>query len=333
VKSAHGDPELAAELAALASRRTRSVAAAVIDIETESRPRFAFIGADPDTRFEIGSVTKGLTGMLLADTVDRGEMLLDTNVSAISPRCEGTTFGSVTMKELCTNTSGLPRVAWSPLSSARALSNVLLARDPYRGQSGSELLDVAARQPIRHRGQPRYSNLGAAVLGHLVATEAGIDYSSLLRERILLPTGMSASSVASRSDTASRGWSSTGRREQPWIMDAYAPAGAVISTITDMSRLATSLLDGSAPGHKSLVAFEGVETDRSNRATGMFWIIDKASGVDRTMIWHNGQTGGHSAFFALFPQTNRAVVVLANVARAPEQQRIALALLRSTPAP
>ena len=67
-------------------------------------------------------------------------------------------------------------------------------------------------------------------------------------------------------------------------MDAYAPAGAVISTITDMSRLATSLLDGSAAGHKSLVALEGVETDRSNRATGMFWIIDKASGVDRTMI-------------------------------------------------
>ena len=183
MKSADGDPELAVALAALVSRRTRSVAASVIDIETESRTRFAFIGADPDTRFEIGSVTKGLTGMLLADAVDRGETLLATNVSDISPRYEGTTFGTVTMKELCTHTSGLPRVGWSPLGSARALSNVLLAHDPYRGQSSSELLDVAARQPIRHRGQPRYSNLGAAVLGHLVATKAGVDYPSLLRER------------------------------------------------------------------------------------------------------------------------------------------------------
>jgi CubicO group peptidase (beta-lactamase class C family) len=112
-------------------------------------------------------------------------------------------------------------------------------------------------------------------------------------------------------------------------MDGYAPAGAVVSTIADMSRLAASLLDGSAPGRRSLVAFEGIETDRPERATGMFWIIDSISNTDQTVIWHNGQTGGHSAFFALFPQTHRAVVVLANVAQAAEQQRIALGLARS----
>jgi CubicO group peptidase (beta-lactamase class C family) len=82
-------------------------------------------------------------------------------------------------------------------------------------------------------------------------------------------------------------------------MDGYAPAGAVVSTVTDMSRLATSLLDGSAPGHRSLRELEGVKTDRADRATGMFWMIDRVPGTDGSMIWHNGQTGGHSAFFAL----------------------------------
>jgi CubicO group peptidase (beta-lactamase class C family) len=215
VQSAHGDPELAAALDALASRRTRSVAAAVIDLQTESRARFAFVGADRETRFEIGSVTKGLTGMLLADAVDRGAMSLETNVAAIAPRCEGTAFGTVTLNELCTHTSGLPRVGWSRLGSARALVSVLLARDPYRGQTGSELLDAAARLPLRHRGQYRYSNLGAAALGCLVATGAGVDYPSALRERILLPVGMRASTVGSRRDTAARGWSATGRRTRP----------------------------------------------------------------------------------------------------------------------
>jgi CubicO group peptidase (beta-lactamase class C family) len=112
-------------------------------------------------------------------------------------------------------------------------------------------------------------------------------------------------------------------------MDGYAPAGAVVSTITDMSRLAVSLLDGSAPGRDALVAFEGIDTEVPNRSSGMFWIVDSIPGTDRTFVWHNGQTGGYSAFFALFPQAGRAVVVLANVARAAEQQRIALALARS----
>lgn len=325
---AHGDPGLAAELGALVGRTTRSTAAAVIDLDTEPRVRSAFINADADTRFEIGSVTKALTGMLLADATDRGEVSAETDVGVICPGWATTAFGSVTMKELSTHTSGLPRVASSPLARARTLSRVVLARDPYRGCAGPELLNAASRQRLRHRGRRRYSNLGAAVLGQLLAAVTGTDYSLLLRERILLPMGMRSSTVADRSNTAPRGWSAVGRREQPWIMDGYAPAGAVVSTITDMSRLATSLLDGSAPGYRSLSPVEGVETDASYRATGMCWIIDAMPGVGRTMVWHNGQTGGHSAFFALFPQANRAVVVLANVARASEQQRIALGLMR-----
>jgi CubicO group peptidase (beta-lactamase class C family) len=328
VNAVSGDPELARELGTLVGKRTRSVAAAVVDAGSQSRIRSAFIAADAETRFEIGSITKGLTGMLLADAVDRGELSLDTTVDAIFP-CVGTAFGSVTARELCTHTSGLPRVAGGPRMRVRALAGVLLGLDPYRGRDGPEIVLQAARESLRNRGRYQYSNLGAAVLGQCLATVAGTDYRAHLRARILLPTGMSASAVGARGDTAPRGWSSFGRRQQPWIMDGFAPAGAVVSTIADMSRLAASLLDGSAPGCRSLLAVEGVETDTPNRASGMFWIIDSIPNAERTVVWHNGQTGGHSAFLALFPEGNRAVVVLANVARAAEQQRIALGLARS----
>jgi CubicO group peptidase (beta-lactamase class C family) len=50
----------------------------------------------------------------------------------------------------------------------------------------------------------------------------------------------------------------------------------------------------------------------------MFWIIDSVPNADQAVMWHNGRTGGHSAFLARFPQSHRAVVVLANVARAAE---------------
>ncbi|MGO9872487.1 MAG: serine hydrolase domain-containing protein [Acidimicrobiia bacterium] len=324
----HGDPELAAKLAAIAGRTTRSVAAAVIGLRDEIRVRCAFIDAGPRTRFELGSVTKALTGMLLADAITRGEVSLGTDVGTISPNARGTELGSVTMQELCTHTSGLARVGGGHRVRARALQGALFGTDPYRGTTGSDLLKGAARQPLSQRGRYRYSNLGAALLGELLATTAGSDYPSLLRDRIFIPIGLRASSVSARNDTAPRGWSSAGRRPRPWIMDGYAPAGAVVSTIADMADLACSLLQGSAPGKGSLVAIAGVETDRPCRETGMFWVIDRRPESDRSMIWHNGQTGGYSAFFAIFPQSERAVVVLANVARAAEPQRIALALVR-----
>jgi CubicO group peptidase (beta-lactamase class C family) len=301
----------------------------MVDIGSELRVRLVFIDADADTRFEIGSVTKALTGMLLADSVERGELTLDTEVGSILPRYAGTALGSVTAQELCTHTSGLPRIATDLRSRARVLSRVLRGLDPYRGTNGPQLLDDAAREPLRKRGHYRYSNVGAAVLGQLLGEAAGTDYPSHLRARILRPIGMDASAVGSEHDTAPRGRSSLGRRQQPWIMDGYAPAGAVVSTITDMSRLAASLLDGSAPGCGALAAIDDIETNTSDRATGMFWVIDRIPKTDHTMIWHNGQTGGYSAFFALFPDAQRAVVVLAGVARAADQQRIALGLARS----
>ena len=325
---ATGDRELAAELDALVGRGTRSTAVAVVDMDAQPPARFAFIGADAATRFEIGSITKGLTGMLLADSVERGELSLDSDVGAVVSDLAGTRFGSVTAKELCTHTAGLPRIPRSPAALARAWWSVVLGRDPYRGTTTPQLLRLAARQRLGHRGRHRYSNLGAAVLGQLMAIKAGTDYRSLLAERILRPIGMTASTVASEKEMAPRGWSSAGRRQRPWVMDAYAPAGGVVSTIGDMARLAMSLLDGSAPGHQSVLPLDGVEADRPDRASGMLWIVDSMAGTEQTMVWHNGQTGGYSAFFVLLPAAHRAVVVLANVARATEQQRIALALAR-----
>jgi CubicO group peptidase (beta-lactamase class C family) len=322
-----GDPELAARLGGLAGRGTRSLAVALIDTQRNDAIRCAFIEADTGMRFEIGSVTKGLTGMLLADAIARGELSLETDVGMIYQDSVSTEFGSVTMKELCTHTSGLPKVARGTLAPARALRSLVLQTDPYRGSTPRGVLALAAHQPLFQHGSYRYSNLGAAVVGELLAAVAGRDYASLLRERILLPLGMDASFVSSADNTAAKGWSASGRPQQPWIMDGYAPAGAVVSTITDIAQLAASLLHGAAPGQRSLAPIEGVTTNRNGRASGMFWVIDAIPGTDHSMIWHNGQTGGYSAFFGLFPEAGRAVIVLANVARPADTERIALTLI------
>jgi CubicO group peptidase (beta-lactamase class C family) len=168
--------------------------------------------------------------------------------------------------------------------------------------------------------------LRAVVLGQLLAVVAGSDYATLLDERVFGPLGMDASTVSSRGSTARPGHSSGGRRRQPWIMDGYAPAGGVITTIGDMAILATALLEDKAPGATSLRPVTGVATGKPDEGTGMFWVILTSPRTHRARIWHNGQTGGYSAYVVLYPQARRAIVVLADVARASEQQRVALGL-------
>ncbi len=264
--------------------------------------------------------------MLLADAIDRGEVSLDTTIVALLPGGAGTGFGSISLRELCTHTSGLPRLPRGVAMFLRAERFLLLGTDPYRGTTPSGVLRVAARQRLWGRGQFRYSNLGGAVLGQLLALGAGADYGPLMTDRIFAPLRMAASAVADPQRTAPPGWSSMGRRRPPWTMGGYAPAGGATSTLGDMARLAVALLDGSAPGNGSLIPIEGVATGGPNRTRGMFWVIESLPGTKSQMVWLNGQTGGYSSFIGLVPRSGRAVIVLANVARASDQQRIAFGL-------
>jgi CubicO group peptidase (beta-lactamase class C family) len=327
--AAHGDHWLAPQLARLSQPRTRDVAVALVDLDAVPRVRTAFLGrAELDTRFEIGSVTKGLTGMLVAAAVARGELSGHTRVAEVLPVYGGTEFGTLTVRELCSHTSGLPRLGGGVPFLARALPFALLGLDPYRDLSARRLLAQASRAPVGRRGTYRYSNLGAAVVGALLAAVAQSDYATLLEERVLSPLGMADSGVSRRGFRAHWGHAGSGLRRQPWTCGAYAPAGGVLSTVGDMAKLVTALLDGSAPGQQALTALADVQTESANEDSGLFWVIARRTRMGVPLIWHNGATGGYSAFVALFPELRLGVVALANVDASSECQDIALAVAR-----
>lgn len=325
---AGGDPGLAAELGRLAGRRARRVAAVVVDLDAAPATRSAFIAADQDTRFEIGSVTKGLVGMLLSEAISRREADLDTTVAALLPETKGSRVGSVTLRELATHTSGLPRLPRTPATVVRVLVGGYFGVDPYRGTSPASVITAARRQRLFGRGSFRYSNLGAALLGHGLARVVGCDFATLVAGRVFTPLNMTGAGT-NPGGAVPRGWTPIGRRSFPWLAGGYGPAGGgVICTATDLGRLAAALLDGSAPGRAAIEPIAVVEPGLANRSSGMFWIVDRHPDSGRTMVWHNGQTGGYSAFLALYPQARRAVAVLADTANARAQQRIALGLTR-----
>lgn len=327
--AARGDVDLAGALDGLASGLASRIAVAVVDTHRAPETRFAFVNADAQRRFEIGSITKGLTGMILADAISRGEISLGTTVGEVFPLMGGD-VGSIAVQELCTHTSGLPRAPRRPYASLRRLRYGVFQLNPYHGITTSEMLKLTAQQQLSNRGQRRYSNLGAAILGQLLVVRSGAEFPQLLKDRILHPMGLRSTEVTKQGDTAPWGRSPAGLPRQPWVMGCYAPAGGVYSTLEDMAQLARKLLSGSAPGLHSLEPFDGVPTDRANRNSGMFWSIDSDPGTGRRLVWHSGGTGGYSSLLGILPHLQRAVVVLANVGNNTVQiEHVARGLMRS----
>jgi CubicO group peptidase (beta-lactamase class C family) len=97
---------------------------------------------------------------------------------------------------------------------------------------------------------------------------------------------------------------------RPWVFDAYAPAGAVVSTAGDLTRLATAILEGRAPGLSALEPTAA--TSEADTGIGIFWHVTTTPG--QTIAWHQGLTGGYSAYLGIDLTHQRAVVLLSDVA-------------------
>jgi CubicO group peptidase (beta-lactamase class C family) len=134
-------------------------------------------GASLTADFEIGSVSKGITGLLYADALSRGELTPDTALGERLPLGDCPAAG-VTLVSLSRHSSGLPRLPWQAGTLRRTLDLLLHGTNPY-GETLAELLDQArsAHLPAGHSApRPRYSNFGFELLGHAVAAGAAMGF-------------------------------------------------------------------------------------------------------------------------------------------------------------
>lgn len=175
--------------------------------------------------------------------MESGDIDLETTVGDII-EVEGSEVSDVTMVELANHTSGLPRLDKDNLGLVRTI----FTENPYAGITQDDVFDAARNASLSDGGEQSYSNFGAALLGQLLAVNADSEYTDLVQENILDPAGMDATYVGSESsiaEDAPRGLAANGRETDAWGMDGYAPAGAIRSTATDMSKYAKFLLDNS----------------------------------------------------------------------------------------
>ena len=262
-----------------------------------------------DTRFEIGSVTKVFTGLILADMVVCGETGLDATLGTLLG-LPGRAGGAITLRALATHTSGLPRL----VPGWRMTARVLTAHpNPYRGIDLARAASALERHPPAAPGIFRYSNLGYQLLGAALAAAAGHTWPDLVRQRICVPLGLTATGVEPDAGTA-RGHDQAGLPVPYWDSSALPGAGALVSCAADLEAFVRAQLD---PGRTELG--EAIRLSRTShtggraiRPVGLGWMLDTTPAG--SLAWHNGGTGGFGAVLAVAGQPGQqaGIALLAN---------------------
>jgi CubicO group peptidase (beta-lactamase class C family) len=259
-----------------------------------------------DARFELGSVTKALTGSLLAQLAVQGRVGLDDPVGRWVPELAGTPAAALTLRQLATHQSGLPRV---PMSARFVWSMLRDPGDPYRHYAESDMLVWLRNWQAPAQTAFAYSNLGFALLGLALERAAAQPLARLMDEQILRPAGaVGATLEAAGAASQIQGYDDKGRPTPPWTIGAFAGAGALRANTVQM----LALLDAARQRRPPFDV--GAEKEQARRhafgGVGLGWMRTDRHG-DR-IVWHNGGTGGFRSFFGYSELSGRAVLLMVN---------------------
>lgn len=263
-----------------------------------------------ETIFEIASVTKTYTTLLLAKAVQEKRVTLDQSAESLLgitlPKLKGK---PITLQDLATHASGLPR-----LPSDFTLREQITP-NPYQAYSLDRLLRaVSASKLEASAGNYAYSNFGMALLGQALAKAYQKPYEVALREEILIPLGLRHTwiQVPSEAQKNRAEAFSKGKPTSAWDLNAFEPAGGIRSTLPDL--LSYLQFMGYPDRTPFPEAIREVQKPRlkvtSSMDIALAWHISTYR--EGKIVWHNGESGGFHAFVGYWKDLPMGVTILTN---------------------
>jgi D-alanyl-D-alanine carboxypeptidase len=287
------------------------------DVERRTR-------ATPDTLYRVGSITKLFTATAVLMLRDAGKLKLDDPVNEHLPWFEmKSAFGTdnpITLRHLLSHTSGLPREAAFPYWTDCRFPTVA---------------EIRERLPMQERPLPteerwKYSNLGAALAGEVVAAVAGEPYARYVTRQILEPLGMKATLV----DTPPANhpglaigytrWLPGKPRDPEPVSDlrGLTPAGNIATNVPDLARFAMVQLRGGVAGGAQILSGRTLAEMHRVHWLEPEWQAGWGLGFrvlrirNKTFIGHGGGMPGFRSELRICPADKVAVIVLINTADA-----------------
>jgi D-alanyl-D-alanine-carboxypeptidase/D-alanyl-D-alanine-endopeptidase len=271
-----------------------------------------------DTLFEIGSITKTFTALLLQEMIARGEMKLNDPVARYLPesvKMPTRNGKEITLLQLVTHTSALPRNP-DNLVTKRAdhpLENYTLEKLYAFLSSYNLTRDPGARF--------EYSNLGMGLLGNAIALKAGTNFEALVVDRICNPLKMDSTRITLPAELTSRfaqGHNWLGYVVPSCEFQTLKGCGALRSTANDLLKYVSANLGLTASdltplmqtGHA--VHFQStLQAASVGGGIGLAWLV-VSDPQGRKIVWHGGGTPGFCTFAGFDKTRRRGVVVLSD---------------------
>lgn len=275
-------------------------------------------GSNPVTAqsyFEIGSISKVFTATLLAQVMQEHDLSLDDKAGEYMPN--GITLPrfndqEILIRHLITHTSGLPSLPDNMFPED--------ASNPYADYTLPELKKYLSGTKLTRAPGSRfaYSNMGLALVGHIVESVTGIEYEQLVIDRIAKPLNMSNTAIkisAADSNRLAKGHAQ-GKTVSNWDLPVFEGAGALRSTGDDMmlflkaqmGLIKSDLWTYMKQTQKPLFEIEkGLNSHTDKIGMAWFYATDKD-----TIVWHSGGTGGYRSFIGINKESGSGAVILSN---------------------
>lgn len=264
-----------------------------------------------DTLFEIGSISKVFTGLLLAQAVVDGKVTLDTTISELLPelKFKDPQVAAITLRQLSTHTSGLPRLPSNHLFGTHD-------GDPYAGYTEGLLFNFLNYTRLKDKPPypSRYSNVGVGLLGHLLGKVYQMSWEDAVVKHICDPLGLhhTRMSIEELKLPLAKPYSND-KEVKSWHFQAVAGAGALRSTARDLLRFGHAIAKPeNTPLAKvfALALKPQVQVDGPRNHIGLGIFIQTQDQV--TEYSHNGGTGGYRSILQVIPEKGIVRVVLIN---------------------
>jgi D-alanyl-D-alanine-carboxypeptidase/D-alanyl-D-alanine-endopeptidase len=284
---------------------------------------------DGNTEYEIGSITKVITSLMIADMSLKKKLNLSDPLLKFLPQYVkplDKNVRDITLLNLATHTSGFPR--FPDNNDPKDLEN------PYADYTVGQLYEYLSRfQPTRVPGtQFQYSNTGYSLLGQVLINVSGKDYESLVKEQVFLPLKMNSTVITLTPELKSNlaiGHNEYGAAVSGWDMPAVASNGALRSNVNDMLIFVSAnlgLMKSDLYPAMELCHQKQARKGNDDAYITLGWTLFDHDGKE--ILLKDGATAGYSSLIAIDKKKNRGMVVLANTQN--EIKNIAYHILDST---
>jgi CubicO group peptidase (beta-lactamase class C family) len=261
--------------------------------------------------YEIGSVTKTFTGILLAKAVTEGKIKLTDPVNKYLPADAAWLIaGGDTAKivHLSNHTSGLP-----PLPDNFDMTNEV---NPYKDYDEAKLLAYLKTAKLQYKPGVKHSycNLGVGLLGYILSKTYKMSFDEMVTKFIAAKAGMTDTrEFLLKKDSAlfMQGYNDALEKQSQWDFKVLSAAGSLRSNTADMLKYALLNLETTDADLKKAIDLSHQPTFKdAQQQIGLNWFLQNWGWGN--MLFHGGATGGYRSFFAINPVTKNAVVILCN---------------------